>query len=69
MIIALTVLFDEGQFGVHYAAAKSLQQAQRWCESRKANLGKQGIACSSAVLNTDHLQWVEDCNVDEMPKG
>jgi hypothetical protein len=69
MIIALTVLFDEGQFGVHYAAAKSLQQAQRWCESRKANLQKQGIACSSAVLNTDHIQWVEECNVDEMPKG
>jgi hypothetical protein len=69
MIIALTVLFDDGQFGVHYAAAKSLQQAQRWCESRKANLAKQGIACSSAVLNTDHIQWVEECNVDEMPRA
>lgn len=69
MIIALTVLFDEGHFGVHYAAAKSLEQAQRWCENRKANLAKQGIACSSAVLNTDHIQWIEECNVDEGAKG
>ncbi len=69
MIIALTVIFDEGDFAVHYAAAKSLPQAQRWCESRKATLHKQGIACSSAVLNTDHIQWVEECNVDEAPRG
>lgn len=67
MIIALTVVYDDGDFGVHYAAAKTLDQAQRWCESRKSNLRKQGIECSSAVLNTDHLQWVDECNVDETP--
>jgi hypothetical protein len=66
MIVALTVLFDDGDFGVHYAAAKSLEQAQKWCEARKAVLGKQGIRCSSAVLNTDHIQWIEECNVDEV---
>ena len=67
MIIALTVVYDDGDFGVHYAAAKSLEQAQRWCESRKTNLRKQGLACSSAVLNTDHIQWVDECNIDETP--
>ena len=65
MIIALTVLYADGDLGVHYAAAKTLEQAQRWCESRKSNLRRQGIECSSAVLNTDHIQWVEECNVDE----
>jgi hypothetical protein len=65
MIVALTVLFDDGDFGVHYAAAKSLPQAQQWCEARKAALGEQGIRCSSAVINTDHIQWIEECNVDE----
>ena len=50
MIIAMTVLFDDGDFAVHYAAAKTLAQAQTWCESRKANLKKQGMACSSAVI-------------------
>jgi len=69
MIIALTVVYDDGDFGVHYAGAKTLAQAQQWCETRKANLKKQGMACSSAVLNTDHIQWIEDCNVDEAPKG
>ena len=69
MIIALTVVHDDGEFAVHYAAAKSLQQAQRWCEMRKDNLRRQGIACSSAVLNTDHIQWIEECNVDEVPRG
>jgi len=67
MIVALTVLFDDGDFAVHYAAAKSLEQAQRWCDSRKSTLRKQGIECSSAVLNTDHIQWVDDCNIDETP--
>ena len=67
MIIALTLVYDDGDFGVHYAAAKTLDQAQRWCESRKSNLRKQGIECSSAVFNTDHIQWVEECNVDEAP--
>ena len=67
MIIALTVVYDDGDFGVHYAAAKTLEQAQRWCDSRKASLRKQGVECSSAVLNTDHIQWIEESNVDEMP--
>ena len=65
MIVALTVLFDDGDFAVHYAAAKSLTQAQTWCQARKAALGKQGIRCSSAVINTDHIQWIEECEVDE----
>jgi len=65
MIIAMTVLFDEGDFAVHYAAAKTLEQAHRWAEKRKESLKAQGIACSSAILNTDHIQWVEECNVDE----
>jgi hypothetical protein len=65
MIIALTVVYDDGDFGVHYAAAKTLAQAQQWCESRKSTLKKQGLQCSSAVLNTDHIQWVDECNVDE----
>ncbi len=69
MIVALTVLFDDGDFGVHYAAAKSLQQAQNWCAARKAALGKQGIRCSSAVINTDHIQWIEECEVDESATG
>jgi hypothetical protein len=68
MIIALTVVHDDGDFGVHYAAAKTLEQARRWCESRKANLRSQNIECSSAILNTDHIQWVEDCQVDETPR-
>ncbi len=67
MIIALTVMHDDGDLAVHYAAARSLQQAQHWCESRKANLRRQGVACSSAVLNTDHIQWIEECEVDEPP--
>ena len=65
MIIALTVLHDDGDFGVHYAAAQTLGQAQQWCEARKAALTKQGIRCASAVINTDHIQWIEECNVDE----
>ena len=65
MIIALTVLYDDGDLGVHYAAAKTLEQAQRWCQSRKSNLRAQGIEGSSAVINTDHIQWVDECNVDE----
>ena len=65
MIIALTVVYDDGDFGVHYAAAKTLAQAQQWCDSRKATLRKQGVQCSSAVLNTDHIQHIDECNVDE----
>ena len=48
MIIALTVLYDDGDLGVHYAAAKTLEQAQRWCESRKSNLRSQ--SCMRAHL-------------------
>ena len=65
MIIALSILYDEGTFGVHYAAAKTLDEANRWLAGRKATLQKQGIESSGAVLNTDHIQWIEDCNVDE----
>lgn len=65
MIIALTVAYDDGTFAVHYSAAKTLDAANRWCEDRKINLESQKIPCSSAVLNTDHIHWIEDCNVDE----
>ena len=68
MIIAMTVAFDDGTFAVHYSAAKTLESANRWCEDRKANLEQQHLACSSAVFNTDHIHWIEDCNVDE-PTG
>jgi hypothetical protein len=69
MIIALSIAYDDGDFAVHYAKADSLSQAQDWCERRKANLQKQGTPCASAVLNTDHVQSVEDCNVDEQTSG
>ena len=65
MIIALSVACDDGTFAVHYAAAKSLEQAHGWLERRSANLRAQGTDCASAVLNTDHIQWVDDCNLDE----
>jgi hypothetical protein len=65
MIIALSIAYDDGDFAVHYAKADTLEQAQAWCEGRKANLAKQGTPCASAVLNTDHVQSVGDCNVDE----
>jgi hypothetical protein len=65
MIIALSIAYDDGDFAVHYARAKTLEQAQVWCADRKANLQKQGMPCASAVLNTDHLHWAEDCNLGE----
>jgi hypothetical protein len=65
MIIALSIAYDDGDFAVHYAKTNSLEQAQAWCEKRKANLEKQGTPCASAVLNTDHVQLAEDCSTDD----
>jgi hypothetical protein len=65
MILAISVAHDDGTFAVHYAAAKSLEQAHRWLARRSENLRAQGTECASAVLNTDHVQWIEECNVDE----
>jgi hypothetical protein len=67
MIIALSIAYDDGDFAVHYAKARTLAQAQRWCEDRKAELRRQGTACASAVLESDHAQWIEDCEMDEPP--
>jgi len=69
MILAVSVAYDEGTFAVHYAAAKSLEQAHLWLARRSANLKAQGTDCASAVLNTDHVQWIKDCDVDEPAKG
>jgi hypothetical protein len=69
MILALSVAYDEGTFAVHYAAARTLEQAHRWLAGRTANLVAQGTECSSAVLNTDHVQWIDECEVDEPAAG
>ena len=69
MVIALVVSFDDGDFAVHYAKGRTLEEAQRWCERRKEALGAQGTACASAVLNPDHIQWIADCNVGESASG
>jgi hypothetical protein len=65
MIIALSIIYDEGTFGVHYAAARTLDQANRWIAQRKQALDRQGTENASAVLNTDHIQQIDECNVDE----
>jgi hypothetical protein len=69
MILALSVAYDQGTFAVHYAAARSLDQAHRWLARRTADLHAQGTECSSAVLNTDHVQWIDTCEVDEPAAG
>jgi hypothetical protein len=69
MILALSIAYDDGDFAVHYAKARTLEQAHAWCERRKAELRKQGTPCASAVLNTDHVKGIEDCNVDEPASG
>jgi len=69
MVIALVVSFDDGDFAVHYAKGRTIEEAQRWCNLRKQALGEQGTACASAVLNPEHVQWIADCNLDESATG
>jgi hypothetical protein len=69
MVIALVVSYDDGDFAVHYAKGRTLEEAQRWCNQRKQALAAQGTACASAVLNPEHLQWIADCNVGESASG
>ncbi|HTE04718.1 MAG TPA: hypothetical protein VK824_00880 [Planctomycetota bacterium] len=69
MILAISVACDDGTFAVHYAAAKSLEQAHHWLARRAENLKAQGTDCASAVLNTDHVQWIDECDIDEPAKS
>ena len=65
MVIALVVSYDDGDFAVHYAKGRTIEEGQCWCNQRKQALKAQGTACASAVLNPDHVQWIEDCNEGE----
>ena len=69
MIIALSVAYDDGTFAVHYAGAKTLKQAHDWCEARKDEMRKQGTDCDSAILQTDHIHWIDDCGADDQAEA